>query len=351
MKTPLQIGEKHYAHGLGTHAVSEIVVRLPQPGKLFEAEAGADNNYDTKGQHGTVNFAVEVAGKEAVHSDLRRGGQAPLPVRVELQGAKEFVLRVFDGGDGPSWDQSDWADAAVTLENGERLWLDEMTVVRGAKLLTPDILFSFTYDCKSSAQLLATWKRTSKKLADENCRQATRNQLHRSGNRAGGCLRGDGVHRIPAEWVVRLRNGGAADTPLLENIRPLDLRLNAPDGNITLRHSHGSTCRRRIFCRWMKLVAANAALNLAPNGGRGPMATCRSSTSNGPRRTHGAIGWSGQWAMNLRRDGATGLTLQAGQQVTRLKLHPGESIRTPRILLVQWEGGGGFADIICCGGC
>ena len=32
------------------------------------------------------------------------------------------------------------------------------------------------------------------------------------------------------------------------------------------------------------------------------------------------------------------LNLQAGQEATHLKLHPGESIRTPRMLLVLWQG-------------
>jgi len=33
-------------------------------------------------------------------------------------------------------------------------------------------------------------------------------------------------------------------------------------------------------------------------------------------------------------------TVSRGQQLTHLKLHPGETIRTPRILFVFWESGG-----------
>ncbi|GAG30835.1 unnamed protein product, partial [marine sediment metagenome] len=83
-----------------------------------------------------------------------------------------------------------------------------------------------------------------------------------------------------------------------------------------------------------------------------------------------AIGWSGQWEMRLRRDAMAtsslqgkfplapdeerelrehmerefvcradrSLHLEAGQQTTHFKLHPGERVRTPRILLVLWEG-------------
>jgi alpha-galactosidase len=52
----------------------------------------------------------------------------------------------------------------------------------------------------------------------------------------------------------------------------------------------------------------------------------------------GAMGWTGQWFLQASRASARQLTLQAGQQSTHLKLHPGESIRTPRILLFQWQG-------------
>ena len=52
----------------------------------------------------------------------------------------------------------------------------------------------------------------------------------------------------------------------------------------------------------------------------------------------GAIGWTGQWALSVQRPAGGELVLQAGQQQTRFKLLPGESVRTPRILLVSWRG-------------
>jgi alpha-galactosidase len=52
----------------------------------------------------------------------------------------------------------------------------------------------------------------------------------------------------------------------------------------------------------------------------------------------GAVGWSGQWEIQINRDSGRRIRLQAGQQDVHLKLHSGESIRTPRILLVQWRG-------------
>ena len=42
--------------------------------------------------------------------------------------------------------------------------------------------------------------------------------------------------------------------------------------------------------------------------------------------------------MDVRRAASGELNVQAGQELTHLKLHPGESIRTPRMLFVLWQG-------------
>lgn len=52
----------------------------------------------------------------------------------------------------------------------------------------------------------------------------------------------------------------------------------------------------------------------------------------------GAVGWTGQWTLSIRRDADRDVALQAGQQFTRFHLRPGESVRTPRIVLVLWGG-------------
>jgi alpha-galactosidase len=51
----------------------------------------------------------------------------------------------------------------------------------------------------------------------------------------------------------------------------------------------------------------------------------------------GAIGWTGQWMVSAGRS-TSSIALKSGQQLTHLRLHAGESIRTPSILLIQWSG-------------
>ena len=51
-----------------------------------------------------------------------------------------------------------------------------------------------------------------------------------------------------------------------------------------------------------------------------------------------AVGWTGQWQATAAREADGTMTLRAGQQLTNLALEPGETVRTPRILLVFWDG-------------
>ena len=125
LKTPLRIGTKDMRRGLGSHSHSEIVVRLPAPGQRFEAQVGVDHNRDTTGGRGSVEFVIEVGGKEVLKSATLRGGDEPVRFGIDLDEAREFTLRATDAGDGPFADHADWGEARVTLTDGRMLWLDE----------------------------------------------------------------------------------------------------------------------------------------------------------------------------------------------------------------------------------
>ncbi|MDX9975077.1 MAG: alpha-galactosidase [FCB group bacterium] len=78
--------------------------------------------------------------------------------------------------------------------------------------------------------------------------------------------------------------------------------------------------------------------DFAPNNGRSSSGASPffNAQWNGGGAVVG-IGWTGQWAATVEnRDGS--VALQAGMQNLHLALHPGESIRTPRILLMPWSG-------------
>jgi hypothetical protein len=126
LKTPLVIGKRTFEHGLGTHSVSQIQIRSPQPIARFTAWVGVDHNERTRGGAGSVVFAVSAEQGQLFRSGVLRGGQEPVRVDVDVKGAKTLDLDVGDAGDGPTCDHADWADAAITIQDGRTFRLDDL---------------------------------------------------------------------------------------------------------------------------------------------------------------------------------------------------------------------------------
>lgn len=112
---PLTLNGVAYPHGLGTHSVSRLLIDLKGSATRFEAMAGVD---DEKKGAGSVQFQVFVDGRKAFETPVLRGGNAPVPVSVDLTGAKRMTLVATDGGDGNDSDHADWAGALLTLVPG-----------------------------------------------------------------------------------------------------------------------------------------------------------------------------------------------------------------------------------------
>lgn len=192
--------------------------------------------------------------------------------------------------------------------------------------------FSFVYGGRPSAELLPGWRR------ETSADGAVSYDDPQTGLRV--TVRVRRFADFPAhDWVLEFENRGLADTPALEDVLPLDASVPAePSQRVTLHHANGSLCRMDDFLPQQTDLAPGVDRTLAPFGGR---------SSNGVLpfmsiQRHGcgmvlAVGWSGQWSARFRRDGER-LRLTAGMERTHLVLHPGEKIRTPRILALSWEG-------------
>ncbi len=203
--------------------------------------------------------------------------------------------------------------------------------------------FCFTYGNKPSAELLATWPKTteSKKLDDVR----TQHTLTWTDPKSGLAVRCVAIAYadLPAvDWVLHFSNTGDKDTAIIEQICPLDLQIKSRgDRGFVIHHCLGDSNSGRSFAPVDDVLrsAKPGPLVLAPVGGRSSDAHL--PYFNVDWRTGGiaaGIGWSGQWEarFELGADGA--LCVRAGQQLTHLKLHPGETIRTPRMLFVFWGG-------------
>jgi len=106
----LMLDGTRYTKGLGVHPYSEVRYWLGGRCSTFEARVGVD---DEVGALGSVVFRVFVDGVERYTSRVMTGAAASEPVLVSVTGAGMLALVVTDGGDGPSFDHADWADARL----------------------------------------------------------------------------------------------------------------------------------------------------------------------------------------------------------------------------------------------
>ena len=201
--------------------------------------------------------------------------------------------------------------------------------------------FSFSYGGKQSADLLNQWQRTSetKDLHDRTLHQAAWTDP-RSGLRVTAEVAV--FHRYPAaEWVLRFENTGKQDTPLIEDIQALDMSLGTGPANApcVLHHLAGDDCSERSFMPLESPLAAGGRIRLSSGGARSSSVTfpffnfeCQG------RGLFAAIGWTGRWVASLDRDKAGPTQVRARMEQIHLVLHPGEAIRSPRILLMTWRG-------------
>lgn len=340
---PLHIGEAEFTRGLFCHAPSKLLIRLPSPGKTFEAVAGVDVNEHTASGAGSVIFSVLVNDAERFRSEVMRGTQPGVPVSVDLNGAETFVLQIGDGGDGISCDQADWADAKVTLDDGAELWLADLPMAGSPLLLETGALpFSFTYAGKSSTELLTAWNAAyASNVLDERRTEHTITWADPASGLQVKCVAIEYQDFPVVEWVLYFKNSGAQDTAIIENIQPLNLSMERGDlGEFTLHHFLGSDCRADDFAPQESALAAKSTFRLAPAGGRSsnkvmPYFNLESTCRDGAII---AVGWPGQWAAEFVRDEGRGLHITAGQEQTHFKLLPGEEVRTPMIALQLWKG-------------
>ncbi|MFH1919148.1 MAG: NPCBM/NEW2 domain-containing protein, partial [Planctomycetota bacterium] len=108
----LRSGGRLYLKGLGVHSAARLSYLLAKPYDRFQAELGIDD--DTAGL-GSVRFRVFVDGEEKHTSDTIRGGTPPVPVSVDLAGAKRFDLIVDFADRADEQDHANWLDARLVV--------------------------------------------------------------------------------------------------------------------------------------------------------------------------------------------------------------------------------------------
>ncbi|MCR4412353.1 MAG: alpha-galactosidase [Thermoguttaceae bacterium] len=202
--------------------------------------------------------------------------------------------------------------------------------------------FSFTYDGKPFRDLGWKLARATRQLDDRR----TERTLTYIDDSTGLQVRCAAVeyHDFPAvEWTVFVRNTGTRDTPILENLLGLDAEFErSAEGEFVLHGIKGDSCTADSFEPYCRTLAPDTTATFAP--------PASGKSSDGPAgwpyfnlaRPGGgvivAVGWPGQWSCSFTRDRGSSVRIRAGQERTRLRLRPGEEVRTPLIALLFWRG-------------
>ncbi len=222
------------------------------------------------------------------------------------------------------------------------------------------IPFSFTYGGKPSAEVLKTWacKRASRPLNAQRIEYT----LIFTDPTTGLEVRCTAIAYAdyPAvEWVVYFENKGGKDTPIIANVRALDTSFTCDQSpkEVVIRHARGTQVAINDFEPLDDALATGARLKIgsghigksdkadAPAAhlamdGKGMSSVNALPFFNVDLATKGiivAVGWSGSWSAEFLRRSPESVSVKAGMETTHLLLHPGEHIRTPRMLVMFWH--------------
>lgn len=229
----------------------------------------------------------------------------------------------------------DWSPSAAELATAKRWVAGHL----GQKRAT--LPFSFTYDGKSSAELLATWNaQFAEKKLDRHRTERTLSYADPKTGLRVRCIAVAYNDYPTVEWTLYFENAGRADSPILENIRAIDTGFTRADkGEFTLHGNRGDDTTALSYQPYDVALPPGTVKHLASGGGKSTFGDY--PYFNVEWADQGAIvvlGWPGQWAAEFSRDNGTGLRVSGGQQTTHFTLHPGEEVRTPLAVVQFYKG-------------
>ena len=212
-----------------------------------------------------------------------------------------------------------------------------------AELSTPP--FSFVYNGHSSSEIFKTWhtERSETKL-DNNRKGRVLTYTDAITHLVIRCQAIEYSDYPAVEWVIYFKNTGINDTPILEKVQALDIVQTSNHGSgFVVHHARGSNSAMNDFQPLNDTLAPSSSLRLH-SFGLHPwgMSSVESlpffNVETTGKGIIAAIGWSGAWSAEFIRDGSDSLHIRSGMDTTHLILHPGEEIRTPRMVILHWEG-------------
>ncbi len=235
--------------------------------------------------------------------------------------------------------------------------------------------FSFSYGGEPSRGWLATWdvERSETELDASRLRRSLTYADPATGLQVQ-CEATIYVEYPAVEWVVYLENNGGEDTPILEHVRALDIVLTRPGpgegvtvdrwlewegrrekatvhtelGEFVVHHAKGGGNTIHAFRPYDDELGPNGRLTI---GGVSSEAHLPFFNVEWPHEgIIAGIGWTAPWRADFIRDSERSLEVQVAMtewtapwKIEHMKgvhflLRPGERVRTPRVLLMFWQG-------------
>ena len=207
--------------------------------------------------------------------------------------------------------------------------------------LTGSAPFSFRYNGQLADRLLPQWQRRTEVVPHADG-TTVHQVIYREDETGLECLLELTVYpdSSAVEWLVRFRNTGSATTSILEDIQALDLQRDCPTPtDCQLHYSKGTRGTLDDFILQHQPLPPTAEikmLELDDGSSRQHLPFFNLETGNSGVMI--GIGWTGNWACSFTREVQGAVVVRAGLARTHLVLYPGEEIRTPRILLLFWDG-------------
>jgi alpha-galactosidase len=351
LKGSLMIAGRQFDHGLGVHANSKLLIRLPRPARRFRALVGYDENKLTR-EHATsrIIFSIEANGRTLWQSKPLGLEDQAVTVDIAMGGVTEFYLKVNSADINFSYCHANWVGAKVDYDNNQSDRIDSFSLTASA---ISELPLSFVLGGRSSRQMLGNWKRSvvSEPKNDRILHKIRWTKPDKSFEVR--CELTEFTGHPALEWKLFFKNTSGINSPVLENVLPLDLSFSQQKDLAIKKQSYnppkihgnkGSNYSAYDFMPFTEILEKEVS------DGKYPYIINRSSLSSesflpfwnleySGAGLVTALGWSGSWKSSFSYTADDQVKMSAGMANMKLYLKPGEEISSPSVCTLFWTGG------------
>ena len=204
--------------------------------------------------------------------------------------------------------------------------------------------FSFTYGEESSENFIRKWNFSKKRVASDEANVVKYEIVYSEPGGKGIEVRCDatGFTDFEAvEWTLHFTNKGDKNSKNIKNVSASDILFGTKSGNsFTVYTARGSNGSRHDFAPVVVTPESGKNYTFSPKNGRSsdtdafPFFNIATDAGRGAMLS---IGWTGTWIADFSLSDSK-LHSASGMKNTDLFLFPGETIRTPLVSLMFWNG-------------